>query len=145
MKSNIKFYFIALITMMLISCANTTSPNEIMEYEINDILQDVATDFNFAQLDSLMTNFLPSFSHKDRDFDEEKQFWQDLIYQYNEVSIDNISINKISNDRLVASFDIKFKNASTTQIYNEPSGEFGDLSYFARENGEWKIIGKDKW
>ena len=145
MYYKILYLILIIITLLFTSCIKTTSAKEVMEYQITDIIEDVVTDFNFNQLDNLMTNFSSSFYHNERDFDEEKHFWQSLLYQYTSVSIDSVSITLQSNNMVIASFDITFENSSTTQTYNEPSNEFGDLSYFIREDGKWKIIGKNEW
>ncbi len=140
-----KYILIMLIAIYLFSCKATTTVNEQIDYSIKEILSQIEIDFNFGDIDSLITFISPHFEHKGKDYNQEVLFWRDLYYQYTFLSIDNIEVQRLTYEKAKAKFILTFKNSTETVQYNEPSEQFGDLSYFIFENGKWKLIGKDNF
>ncbi len=137
--------FLFFLLTLLFSCKSVSSVNDIAKYNIKEILSKIEFDFNFAQLDSISTYIHNDFKHKGRDKNKEIIFWNDLAHRYTFISIEDIEVYRLDYYRAKAKFKLTFQNSTQTVVYNEPSEEFGDLSYFYYENGKWYLIGKDNF
>ena len=84
-----------------------------------------------------MQYYHQNFNHNGDDFDWERDvIWFTRLNDYDNLIFENIEINLNGN---YASF-IMHLDATVT---DEPSEENGDISYFYRELGNWKLCGKD--
>ena len=141
----VKLVILIIVLFYIQSCNITTSVNEHTQYEIKDILSKIEVDFNFGDIDSLTVFISHNFSHKGRDYNQEIGFWNDLFYQYTNISIKNIEVQRFSYEKAKAVFDLTLSNNTETIELHEPSDDFGDLSFFIYENSKWKLIGKDNF
>ncbi|MCF7858730.1 MAG: hypothetical protein K9N07_05325 [Candidatus Cloacimonetes bacterium] len=136
MKIIYKISFI-LIVLMFISC-ETTSPDELDDNEIRHILDSIQINFSYNDIDSIMQYYDPLFMHNGNDFDWEQNIWIIRINDYDVLSFENIEII-IEGDFATAYFTMSLNDLVT----EEPSEENGDISYFYRQFGGWKLCGRD--
>lgn len=122
---------------MFISC-ETTSPDELDDNEIRHILDSIQINFSYNDIDSIMQYYDPLFMHNGNDFDWEQNIWIIRINDYDVLSFENIEII-IEGDFATAYFTMSLNDLVT----EEPSEENGDISYFYRQFGGWKLCGRD--
>ena len=125
--------------LVLLSCNSNLSKTEIDKSRINDILDQITDQFIAYNINSIMTCYHQDYYHKSYDKDEQKTIWLDRRSQYNLMQIENLTI-EINDNRAVAKFVLKYSNENGEDIFVEPE-DIGDLSYFIKENNEWKIYG----
>ncbi len=130
------------IVISLFSCKDITSSDSIAIAEITSILDNIEDEFNFSfNIDSIMDNYNDDFLHNSYNKIDENFSWIERYQLYDEIVFSNIEID-VEDNYAVASFILSFKNNSQLlQQYSEPSEEFGFLSYFVKDNGEWLIFG----
>ena len=134
-----KKYIVLVIALLLLACSEVSSPNEISKYEIEEILGNIEDDFNFADLQGIMSYYHEDFSHNQTNYWEEETIWQLRLTDYNMIEFENIEI-ELNLPLASASFTMKLTNENGTDSFQEPE-DHGDISYFYRENGVWKIYG----
>jgi len=128
---------LAFILLFLTSC-DTTSSEDLDKNEIIDILDSIQSNFNFDDLDGIMQNYHPQFSHDGDDFDFERIRWEIRLNDYDNLTFENIEIILNGNYATVS-----FLMHLDGTITGEPSDDNGDISYFYRELGNWKLCGED--
>lgn len=136
-----KILTLLLITFCLFACDDFTSQEDVNIKEIEDILLEIELGFNMNDLSRITTFYHQEFLHNNEDYDDEVYRWEQRIIKYLEMDIENIEITFQNDYWAVAEFKLTFSNADETAITEEPSEENGDLSFFTKENSEWKIIG----
>lgn len=133
-------YFVFFLSLIiLISCSGTTSPNQVSQYEIEEILENIEDDFNFGDLEGIMSYYHEEFRHNQTNYWEEETIWQLRLTDYNILKFENIEID-LNLPFARASFTMKLTNENGTDTFQEPE-DHGDISYFYREDGVWKIYG----
>jgi len=134
-------YLLLLLSFMLIiliSC-DTTSPEELDKNEIIDILDSIQSNFNFDDLDGIMQYYHPLFSHNGNDFEWEKDtIWFVRLNDFDNLLFEDIEI--ILNGNSARAYFLMHLDETIT---DEPSDENGDISYFYRELGNWKLCGEN--
>ena len=134
-------YILVLLSFILLfstSC-DTTSPEELDKNAILDILDSIQSNFNFYNLDGIMQYYHPQFSHNGDNYDWERDvIWFTRLNEYGELHFENIEINLYGN-YATANFIMHLDETIT----DEPSDDNGDISYFYRELGSWKLCGVD--
>jgi hypothetical protein len=129
------FPLLAFILLFLTSC-DTTSPEELDKNEILDILDSIQSNFNFDDLDDIMQYYHPQFSHNGDDFEWERDtIWITRLNDYDNLLFENIEIN-LNGNYATAHFLMHLDDTITI----EPDDN-GDISYFYRELGSWKLCG----
>ena len=138
----IRILIICLISMMLFfSCDSSSSPDNIDENMIREILQNIALAFNYGNIEEIMIYYHPDFLHNGDDLDSEHTLWELRSIEYNELEIENVEIGFLNDDYATASFILRFIGNSGSDSWDEPSDENGDLSYFFLDFSGWMIIG----
>ncbi len=127
---------ILLFTVLLFSC-DVSSPEEADKAEILDILDSIRDSFNQFDLPGIMQNYHPDFSHNTDNYTFEEIVWHDRLDQYYLLDFVDIEIELHGNFATV-SFTMKLDE----DVFNEPE-DHGDVSYFYRELGSWKICGNE--
>ncbi|MEA2095957.1 MAG: hypothetical protein U9P73_04595 [Candidatus Cloacimonadota bacterium] len=133
-------YLLLLLSFMFLfstSC-DTTSPEELDKNAILDILDSIQLNFNMDDLDGIMQNYHLDFNHNGDSFDWEKTIWEVRLNDYNDLNFEDIEI-ELNGNYATAYFSMHLDDTIT----EEPSDENGDISYFYRELGSWKLCGKD--
>jgi len=136
----IKLGFV-LILFVVLSCSDISSSEEENKVIIEQTLTDISIAFNFDDLSGIMDRYHPDFLHNGNDWNDEEFIWEGRMIEYLEMEITDVEIDLISSSRATAEFILTFRNSETEVIWNEPSEENGDLSYFSYVNSEWKISG----
>ena len=132
------FPLLAFILLFSTSC-DTTSSEELDKNEILDILDSIQSNFNFGDLDGIMQYYHLNFNHNGNDYDWERDvIWFTRLNDYNDLIFENIEIN-LNGNYATANFLMHLDETAT----DEPSDNNGDISYFYRELGNWKLCGED--
>ena len=134
-----KYLVLIFIPILLFSCSDVSSPYQISEYEIEEILENIEDDFNFGDLQGIMSYYHPDFRHNQTNYWEEETDWQLRLADYNMIKFENIEI-ELNLPFAQANFTMKLINENGTDIFQEPENH-GDVSFFYREAEEWKIYG----
>ena len=134
-----KYIFILLVSILLFSTScDTTSPEELDKNEIIDILDSIQSNFNFDDLDGIMQYYHQNFNHNGNSYDWERTIWEIRLNDYDDLTFDNIDIN-LNGNYATANFIMHLDEIIT----EEPSDDNGDISYFYRELGSWKLCGEN--
>ena len=127
---------LAFILLFSISC-DTSSSEDLDKNEILDILDSIQLNFNMhLDPDDIMQYYNQNFNHNGDDFDFERIRWEIRLNDYNDLIFENIEIN-LNGNYATANFLMHLDETAT----DEPSDENGDISYFYRELGNWKLCG----
>ena len=132
---------IFLSLVLIISC-HSSSADEINKDELETILENIATAFNNDDIDAIMQNYLEDFKHNDLNYNSMKLFWQIQRIDYVDMFVDNISV-EIQDYRAVMTFTMTFLSGESEIVSQEPSEEYGFISYYRKINGVWYVCGKD--
>lgn len=135
-----KLILLIMVCLAFVGC-DFSSATEVNDSEINDILDDIVIAFSMYDINSIMAKYWDSFLHNGNDYDDEYQIWDSRLINYNEIKIEDREINYVGTEYAEVLFTLKFINDDTTVTYEEPSLENGDLTYFQKENDQWKLIG----
>ena len=128
---------LALIILFSTSC-DTTSPEELDKNEIIDIMDSIQSNFNFGDLDGIMQYYHLDFNHNGVSFDWERTIWEIRLNDHDDLIFENIEV-ELNGNYATASF-LMYLDETASQ---EPSDINGDISYFYRELGSWKLCGKE--
>ena len=128
--------YLILVFIFLIACSDTSSPEDVAEAQILEILDTIIACFPF-DLEGIMQNYHPDFLHNGDDYDFEVIIWEIRINHYNEIDFTDIDIVP-DGDFATASFIMTLDE----DVFNEPD-DHGDVSHFYRDFDGWKICGKD--
>lgn len=131
-------FLLSFIFIFLFSCG-VSSPEEVDDYEIEQILEEIEKEFNFGNLEGIMIYYHEDFLHNNKNYWEEETVWQLRLLEYNMIEFQNIEV-EINGAFAQASFKMIFTNNSGVHVFNEPE-DHGDVSYFYKENQVWKIYG----
>lgn len=142
MKTILTLLAVIVILFGLTSCGPEDS-DSIARSEIRDILYDVSVDFNLNDIYAIMEHLSPEYLHKGMIAYHFNDLWLDRMAQFSLLEIE-IGYIEISGDLAVVHSTNKFSSAYENVTLNEPD-DSGDISYFRRENGVWRIYGNQQW
>lgn len=134
--------FTASILLFAVSC-KTSDPEAIAQKEIRDILYDLSVDFNLDNISGIMDHVSSEYLHKGLISYHLNDLWLDRMAQFNLLEIEVLYI-ELEGDKAVVHSNNKFTSAIETVTLQEPE-DSGDISYFRRENGVWRIYGNQMW
>ncbi len=135
-------YFISIfVFFILMACSELSSPEEVNIAVIKDILENIEHAFNFDNLEEIMLNYHPDFLHNGDNYQNEELRWQIRLIDFVEIKIENIEIDFLTEFSAIAGFKLIFKTIDDELEFSEPSNENGDISFFHKESGVWKILG----
>jgi uncharacterized protein YchJ len=132
-----------LILLLLLSACDTSSFKDVNISLIRDVLFSVKSAFRSYDLETIMSFYHPEFRHNEDSFLAEKERWQIRLIDYLDLEIAEIEVIFSNEYWAVVSFSLTFISQNQTTTSQEPSDELGDLSYFVKESGVWRICGKD--
>lgn len=137
------FPLLAFILLFSTSC-DTTSPEDLDKNEIIDILDSIQLNFNMhLDPDDIMQYYHQNFNHNGDDFEWERDvIWFSRLNDYDDLIFENIEIN-LNGNYATVNFLMHLVYEEMLTITNEPSDDNGDISFFYRELGSWKLCGKD--
>lgn len=127
---------ILILVVLLFSC-DVSSPEDADKAEILDILDAIKDSFHQIDLDGIMQNYYINFLHNTDNYTFEENVWQERLNQYFLIDFLDIKI-ELNDNFATANFTMKLDE----DVFNEPE-DHGDVSYFYRELGSWKICGNE--
>lgn len=131
-------YLLLLLSFMflfLTSC-DTTSPEELDKNEIIDILDSIQSNFIMNDIDGIMQYYHQDFFHNGDSYNWEITIWEVRLNDYNDLIFEDIEI-ELNGNYATANFLMYLDDTIT----EEPSDVNGDISYFYRDLGGWKLCG----
>ena len=134
---NMTVITVFLLLIFLTSC-DLSSPEDIDEAEIKEILSDIETAFIFDDQDGIMQHYHPEFLHGNNSLSSEYIIWEIRRNHYETMMINDIEI-ELNNQFATVDFTLTFDDETT----QEPSTQHGDMSYLYREYDDWKICGNN--
>ncbi|MBC8385562.1 MAG: hypothetical protein H8E57_08615 [Candidatus Cloacimonetes bacterium] len=134
-------FSLLIIILLIVSCSDVSSSEEINTYKITDILDNIVLAFNFNDIEDIMKHFHPDFLHNGDDLEDEELVWVIRLNEYDEIRISNIVIDILSEESVIVSFQLIFIIDGIEENYDEPSEQNGDLSYFHKDFEDWRILG----
>ncbi|MCD4820181.1 MAG: hypothetical protein K8S23_15980 [Candidatus Cloacimonetes bacterium] len=136
-----KLFFFSLL-LLLISCSDLTSTEDLDKSRLNDIFDTIKTGFYENDSDLIMKTYHQDFLHNENDFNAEKLIWGIRVVNYDQIAIENLEFS-IHENWASANFRLIFTYNDEETVFDEPSEELGDLSYFYKEFDTWFVCGKD--
>ena len=131
---------ILLFTVLLFSC-DVSSPKEADKADILDILDSIKDSFNQFDLPGIMQNYHLDFLHNTDNYIFEEIVWEERLAQYYMIAFSEITIDP-QGDFATANFIMTLYDEGGSVVSQEPE-DHGDVSYFYRELGSWKICGNE--
>ena len=132
----IRLLLFTLLSLFMLSCTKSHSNTE--KSIITDIIQQIQISFNQRDLESLFKLYSRDFRHNGTSLDGILVTWQDRYNRYTNLQIDIIDID-IINDSAIVKLKVTFDREPT---YIDPEMH-GDMSYFYKLYGDWKIVGNE--
>ncbi|HNX01004.1 MAG TPA: nuclear transport factor 2 family protein [Candidatus Cloacimonadota bacterium] len=128
--------------LILINSCDISKPKEVNKAELEQIINQMQTDFRNIDLPGIMSFYHPDYFHNGQGLSAEQTKWQNRLSEYSSFEFTN-PVYDINDDRAVVSGSVKWHAATQTYITNEPDDN-GDFSYFIKENGVWRIYGNQQ-
>ncbi|MBW6516696.1 MAG: nuclear transport factor 2 family protein, partial [Candidatus Cloacimonetes bacterium] len=129
---------------LFVACSEVTKPEAASRIQINQILDDIE-DAVFTYDPEKIIDFIhQDFLHNGNDKIDQSYVWQIRLLHFNTMQIDNREI-AISQNSAFVSFDMTLIAPDSTVVTEEPSEEYGDISYFIRDEGKWQLYGNQRY
>lgn len=128
-----------LLALLAASCGLASSPQELDEGQIKDILYDIESKFNANDIDGLMDHVHSDYYHNSMYGHQLRLRWLDLRARYELLDITDLEV-EVEADFATAGMRLTFHSATGDLSYLEPDS-VGDISYFYYDDGVWQIIG----
>jgi hypothetical protein len=132
---------ILLFAVLLFSC-DVSSPEEADKAEILDILDSIKDSFNQLDLTGIMQHYHPDFLHNTDSYIFEEIVWEERLAQYYLIAFSEITID-LQGDFATANFKMTFYDDEGGSVVSQEPDDNGDVSYYYREFGSWKICGNE--
>ncbi len=133
---------LAATSLMITSCGDYSTNDEIAKSQIIDKLDFIRDAFNERDLDKIMTAYDPEFLNNGDTYNSEEYIWQSRLTLYFAMDYSNLTVH-VNNDKAVASFVITFSNNDNSDTFSTPE-ELSDISYFHEILGTWSLIGNQQ-
>lgn len=131
-----------LLAVLLSSCGESDN-DSIAQKEIRDILYNLSLDFNLNDIAGIMEYLSDQYLHKGMIAYHFNDLWLDRMAQFSLLDIE-VSYIEFMDNKAVVHSNNKFTSAVENVTLSEPE-DSGDISYFIRENGVWRIYGNQLW
>ena len=143
MEQCLRNIILFIIVFFLLSCSGTSSPEDVTKAQILEIMDTIEASFIFNDLPGIMENYHSEFLHNGDTYSFEEEVWQLRLDEYVEIDFSEINIEPVGDFATVYFTMTLSDNDGGSVVTQEPSDENGDVSYFYRELGSWKICGKE--
>ncbi len=130
----------SLLIIFLISCSNVTDPEATSRIKINFLLDDIEDAVCSYNLNDIIDRLHTDFYHNGRDREEQSFVWQKRLLKYFSLEIAEREII-IYDYMATVNFNMILRNNEDTIYSEEPSEEYGDISYLLKEDGIWYLYG----
>ncbi len=107
------------------------------KHEIQSVLSAFQSAFNYHNIDDLMLRFHDDYLHDGYVLWSIRERWLDVMAAYQELSIENITIN-VNGSLAVVSMRFRFETPEAIATFDAPA-ELGDLSYLVYENNRCSL------
>jgi len=144
----IKWILLLLLAVTLVSC-DVSSPKEVAESEIRNILDDLELRFpssnNDNDLDIIMSHYDDDYLHSGSTKSDERERWYILLIDYLELTIEDLEIDVIDNYDAHVMFRMIFSSSDASLEVDVPEDE-NNLYYFELDSvdSHWRIIGNQQ-
>ncbi|HOE92029.1 MAG TPA: hypothetical protein PLV22_08640 [Candidatus Cloacimonadota bacterium] len=138
-----KILFLLLTLLFLNSCLTELSNEDIAKSQINNVLLNIKDGFNELDIAKIMYEYDNDFLHKGKYKFEEKFIWQDRMTAFTYLDISDVHI-EIDEDFAVVYFLATYSKYGNQTHFIEPD-ENGDMSFFRKINGQWKVYGNRQY
>ena len=140
-------YLLLLLLLFIIGCQGT-DPQVYARAKIKEKLTNIELAFNLSNLSGIMENYYDFFVQEEDGYPLDKadieERWIQRLEIYAELNIRQIEIDLVGNNWAIVSCELVFFDGEEEYVWQEPSQENGDISYFYKDlAGTWKICGKD--
>lgn len=132
-----------LILFSVCRCSDLTDSGDTGRIRINYLLDDVEDAVRNYNPQNIIDLLHRDFFHNGRDRKEQAFIWEQRLLNYFSLRLEDRTF-EIRNDYAVVYFDMILKGDGETVFSEEPSDEFGDLSYLLKDDGDWYLYGNQK-
>jgi hypothetical protein len=129
---------LAALGLLLASC-DLTSPEEVAQNEIRDIIYDLSSNFNWKLVDGIMDHAHPDYLHDGMQSFGLRQLWLDRMSQYDLLDCE-IQEVEVDGDFALVRMRMTFTSATGELVLDEPQ-DSGDASYFYNGGNGWRLYG----
>ena len=132
------------ISGIISSCNLLTDKDDADKMLINylfDDVEDAVSKYSPYEITKLLHK---DFLHNGNFHKEQTYVWEERLLQFYSLSIENRNI-KINDLFAKVSFTMVLRGEDETIISEEPSSEFGDMSYLFKEDGKWYLYGNQQY
>ncbi|MDD4308770.1 MAG: hypothetical protein PHO32_00150 [Candidatus Cloacimonetes bacterium] len=140
---NLAIILLCLLAVFGLTSCGADDSDTIANREIRDIMYDISNHFNLKNAEGIMEHLHIEYLHKGLISYHFNDLWLDRMTQFSLLEIEILYIELQENKAIVHSKNT-FSSAFETQVLNEPE-DSGDISYFIRDNGVWRIYGNQLW
>ncbi|MCD4828476.1 MAG: PEGA domain-containing protein [Candidatus Cloacimonetes bacterium] len=131
---------LVLLLPLLTACDGTTDTQTVATAQITQILDDIEESFNLLEgVEPIIAHYSDDYLHNGDGLQMAQLDWELRIGQYAIMDIVNLDIELNGYDA-TATFELHLDDTNDIDIFLEPNAH-GDMSYFRKENGVWKIYG----
>jgi hypothetical protein len=132
-----------LMTLLMGSCSDTTSPGQAAVIQINRLLDDLEDAVREYDIEKVSEHLHYDFLHNGKEKDDLIFIWYQRLLSFDHLSLSEREI-KVTGFLARASFRMTFSSADSTLVTEEPSEQFGDVSFFIRDEGKWHLFGNQR-
>lgn len=136
--------FLLCLLILLFSCSEVTGPEEAARIQINNLLNEIEDAVLLYEPETVIDMLHYDFLHNGRDKYDQTLIWYQRILTFNTMYLQNREI-QVDDHYAEASFEMTLIGVDTTLVTQEPSQEFGDISFFVREGGKWQLYGNQRY
>ncbi len=129
--------------LLLLAACGISSPEQIGEREIEDILYEISQHYNRGDVNGIMAHTSIDYRHDGMQRMQLRQLWLDRMGRYPLLEISEVKV-AFSGDYATASFRMSLISSEGTVVSEEPEDN-GDLSYFYHDGVAWKLHGNQEY
>jgi hypothetical protein len=136
----------ALLIFLLFGIASCrlSDSYQVDTYRINEILDDIQEGVLLYNTDKIFKHIHPDFLHNGYYARDIRSIWEMRVVNYSLLKLENREI-KVGPYYATVKMRMTLSSVNVEKVSEEPSTEFGDLSYFIYEKGEWSLYGNQRY
>ena len=126
--------------LLLLSCSDVTKPGDAARIQINRLLDDFEDAVYNYRVEDITAHIHRDFLHNGRERGDQVFIWMQRLLLFDQMYLQERTI-EVNGIAALASFRMTLSGADSTVVSQEPSAEYGDISYFIRDEGRWQLYG----
>lgn len=135
------FSVIIFVSLLLLpACSKLTDKETSTIMTIQHLLDDIEEAFGQYKPGDIIELLHYNFLHNGRDKKEQGYIWVERSLSYHSLSIENRDI-VVKGEFATVYFRMTMRSADDKIVTDEPSKEYGDLSYLIKDDGKWYLYG----